>query len=132
VHVDGGARGNPGAAAAACVISSPGGEVLGEHARLLGSTTNNVAEYRALLLGIEQARALGATELEIVGDSELIARQLTGAYKVRHAAMRELHGEAMSALRGLERWSIRTVPRTENARADALVNAALDRPAVAD
>jgi len=127
VHVDGGARGNPGPAAAACVISSPGGELLGEHVQLLGSATNNVAEYRALLLGLERARGLGATEVEVVGDSELIAKQVSGAYKVRHQAMRSLHGEAMAALQAFDSWSIRTVPRTQNAHADALLNAALDR-----
>jgi ribonuclease HI len=127
VNVDGGARGNPGPAAAACVVSTPEGEVLGEHAELLGEATNNVAEYRALLLGLEQARALGAREVEVVGDSELIAKQVNGVCKVKHPAMQPLHGAAMEALRGFERWSIRTVPREQNAAADALVNAALDR-----
>jgi ribonuclease HI len=127
VHVDGGARGNPGPAAAASVVSDPTGEVLDEHARLLGEVTNNVAEYRALLLGLERARALGATEVEVVNDSELIAKQVQGAYKVKHAAMRPLHLEAMAALRQFERWSIRSVPRAQNAHADALVNAALDQ-----
>jgi len=126
VHVDGGARGNPGPAAAACVITTPGGELRGEHTQLLGATTNNVAEYRALLLGLRHARELGATEVEVVGDSELIAKQVQGVYKVKHAAMRPLHAEAMGALAGFERWSIRTVPRAQNAEADALVNAALD------
>jgi ribonuclease HI len=127
VHVDGGARGNPGPAAAACVISSPKGEVLGEQARLLGSVTNNVAEYRALLLGLEKARELGASEVEVIGDSELIAKQVRGVYKVKHAAMKPLHSEALAALKQFERWSIRTVPRAQNADADALVNAALDQ-----
>ena len=127
VHVDGGARGNPGPAAAACVITSPTGEVLGEHAQLLGSVTNNVAEYRALLLGLERARELGASEIEVVGDSELIAKQVLGIYKVKHEAMKPLHREALAALKGFERSSIRTVPRAQNAHADALVNAALDQ-----
>ena len=83
VHVDGGARGNPGPAAAACVISSPAGEIVDEQAQLLGTATNNVAEYRALLLGLARARELGATEVELVGDSELIAKQVQGVYKVR-------------------------------------------------
>jgi len=131
VHIDGGARGNPGPAAAAAVVSSPAGELLDEHARLLGTATNNVAEYRALLLGIERALALGASEVELVGDSELIAKQVSGIYKVKHAAMRPLHADAMQALRGFERWSIRTVPRAQNADADALVNAALDQAAAA-
>jgi ribonuclease HI len=127
VHVDGGARGNPGPAAAACVISSPEGEVLGEHAQLLGPVTNNVAEYRALLLGLAQARELGASEVEVIGDSELIANQVRGIYKVKHVAMKPLHREALAALKNFERWSIRTVPRAQNAHADALVNAALDQ-----
>jgi len=127
VHVDGGARGNPGPAAAASVITSPGGELLDEHAQQIGTATNNVAEYRALLLGLERARELGASEVEVVGDSELIAKQVQGVYKVKHEAMRPLHRQAMAALAGFERWSIRTVPREQNAHADALVNAALDR-----
>ncbi len=127
VHVDGGARGNPGPAAAACVIASPAGEVLGEHTQLLGTATNNVAEYRALLLGLERARELGASEVEVVGDSELIAKQVEGLYKVKHHAMKPLYEEAMAALRGFASWSIRTVPRAQNFRADELVNAALDR-----
>jgi len=125
-YVDGGARGNPGPAAAASVLCSADGEVLAEASELLGETTNNVAEYRALLLGIERARALGATELRIVNDSELVARQLTGEYKVKHEAMRQLHSLAIQALEPFERWSIESVPRAQNAHADALVNAALD------
>jgi ribonuclease HI len=131
VHVDGGARGNPGPAAAACVITSPAGELLAEHAELLGTATNNVAEYRALLLGLAKARELGASAVEVVGDSELIAKQVKGVYKVKHAAMRPLYLEAMQALRGFQSWSIRTVPRAQNADADALVNAALDQAAAA-
>jgi ribonuclease HI len=126
VHVDGGARGNPGPAAAACVVSSPDGGVLAERSELLGRATNNVAEYRALLLGLECARELGATEVEVVGDSELIAKQVQGLYKVKHEAMRPLHRQALDSLARFDRWSIRTVPRARNARADALVNAALD------
>lgn len=126
VHVDGGARGNPGPAAAAAVLSSPDGEVLDRAHELLGEATNNVAEYRGLLLGLRRARELGATEVDVVNDSELVARQVTGAYRVKHAAMRPLHAEALRALGGFERWSIRSVPRAQNAEADALVNAALD------
>jgi ribonuclease HI len=126
VHVDGGARGNPGPAAAAAVVSDPAGAVLDEAHEFLGVATNNVAEYRGVLLGHQRARELGATEVEIVNDSELVARQLTGQYKVKHAGMRPLHQEATAALRGFEHWSIRSVPRDENADADALVNQALD------
>lgn len=126
VHVDGGSRGNPGPAAAAAVISTPAGEVLDEASELLGVTTNNVAEYRGVLLGLARARELGAREVEVVNDSELVAKQISGEYKVKHAAMRPLYLEAMKALRGFERWRIRSVPRAQNAEADALVNAALD------
>jgi ribonuclease HI len=127
VHVDGGARGNPGPAAAACVISDPAGETLLERAELIGRATNNVAEYRALLLGLATARELGAEEVEVIGDSELIAKQVQGLYKVKHEAMKPLYLDAMKALRGFTSWSIRTVPRAQNKRADALVNEALDR-----
>jgi ribonuclease HI len=126
VHVDGGARGNPGPAAAACVVSDTDGNVLLEDAQLLGSVTNNVAEYRALLLGLARAAELGADEVEVIGDSELIVKQVQGVYKVRHAAMRPLHAEALQELRRFSSWSIRSVPRAQNAQADALVNAALD------
>jgi ribonuclease HI len=129
VHVDGGARGNPGPAAAASVIGSPQGDLLAEDVQLLGPATNNVAEYRALLLGLARARELGASEVEVVGDSELIAKQVSGEYKVRHETMRMLHRAAMAALNEFEAWSVRVVPREQNAHADALVNSALDRAA---
>jgi ribonuclease HI len=126
VHVDGGARGNPGPAAIGVVISTPDGEMLDELGERIGVATNNVAEYRALLKGLERARALGAAELEIVNDSELVARQLTGAYKVKHPGMKPLHAQAIAALREFDSWRIRSVPRAQNARADELVNEALD------
>jgi ribonuclease HI len=126
VHVDGGSRGNPGPAAAAAVLSTPDGDVVDEAAVTLGTVTNNVAEYRGLLLGLERAAAFGATEVEVINDSELIAHQVTGRYKVKHPDMKPLHAEALRALGGFERWSIRPVPRAQNADADALVNQALD------
>ena len=126
VHVDGGARGNPGPAAIGVVVSEAQGTVLDEVAEPIGVATNNVAEYRAVLRGLERAASLGAREVEIINDSELVARQLTGAYKVKHPAMKPLYQETMAALQGFDRWRIRSVPRAENARADALVNAALD------
>ena len=129
VHVDGGARGNPGPAAAAAVVSTPDGEVVAERHELLGETTNNVAEYRGLLLGLRLARELGATEVEVVNDSELVAKQVNGEYKVKHAAMKPLHAEALDALQQFDRFTIRSVPRAQNADADALVNQALDAAA---
>jgi ribonuclease HI len=126
VNVDGGSRGNPGPAAVGVVVQDGDGEVLEEVAERIGRATNNVAEYRALLLGIERARELGASELELIGDSELIVRQVKGEYKVKDAALRELHAEATRALEGFEEWSIRHVPRERNSEADSLVNRALD------
>lgn len=126
VHVDGGSRGNPGPAAAAAVVSTPDGEVLDEASVLLGRATNNVAEYRGLLLGLERARALGATDVEVRNDSELVAHQVNGRYKVKHADMKPLHAQALAALAGFERGSLQAVPRAQNADADRLVNRALD------
>lgn len=126
VHVDGGARGNPGPAAIGVVVSDAEGEVVEEVAERIGEATNNVAEYRALLRGIERATALGASELELVNDSELVARQVLGEYRVKQAHLRPLHAEAVAALGAFARWTVRSVPRARNARADALVNAALD------
>jgi ribonuclease HI len=126
VHVDGGARGNPGPAAAAAVVSAPDGTVLDEASELLGATTNNVAEYRGLLLGLQRAKALGADEVEVINDSELVAHQVNGRYKVKHPDMIALHREAKAALDGFARWSMRPVKRRDNAAADALVNQALD------
>jgi ribonuclease HI len=127
--VDGGARGNPGPAAAAAVASTPDGEAVGERSAYIGEATNNVAEYRALLLGLELARELGAREVEVVNDSELVARQVGGEYKVKHAGLRPLHREAMQALRSFDRWSVRSVKREGNVRADELVNETLDAAA---
>jgi ribonuclease HI len=126
IHVDGGSRGNPGPAAGAAIVSTPTGEQLDAASELLGVVTNNVAEYRGLLLGLARARELGATDVDVVNDSELVAKQLTGAYKVKHPDMRPLYLQAQQALRAFEHWSIRSVPRAQNARADALVNEALD------
>ena len=125
-HVDGGARGNPGPAAIGVVLRTEAGEVVEELAERIGVATNNVAEYQALLRGVRAASARGATELEVVNDSELVAKQINGTYKVKHPAMRPLHVEAMEALRAIPRWRVRSVPRAENADADALVNQALD------
>jgi ribonuclease HI len=126
VHVDGGARGNPGPAAIGAVVATTDGEVLEEASERIGDATNNVAEYKALLLGLERARALGANEVDVINDSELVARQVGGVYKVKHAGLRPLYDQAMEALKGFDRWSLKSVPRAQNAHADALVNQALD------
>jgi len=110
----------------AAVASGPDGGVLAERNSYIGQATNNIAEYRAVLLGLELARELGASEVEVVNDSELVARQIGGEYKVKHPALRPLFVEAMQGLRGFERWAVRPVRREGNARADELVNEALD------
>jgi ribonuclease HI len=126
INVDGGARGNPGPAAIAAVVSTPEGEVLEQHGERIGGATNNVAEYRALLLGLERARSRGAKEVELIGDSELVVRQVRGEYKVKEEALRGLHAKVVKALAEFDRWSIRHVRREDNAEADRLVNVALD------
>ena len=127
VHVDGGARGNPGPAAVAAVAAEPGGAVLAERNAYIGEATNNVAEYRAVLLGLELAKDLGASSVEVVNDSELVARQVDGRYKVKNAGLKPLYLETMRALREFGAWSVRSVRRESNERADELVNQALDQ-----
>jgi ribonuclease HI len=129
VNVDGGSRGNPGPAAVAAVVTDPSGEELAERAETIGEATNNVAEYRALLLGIDLAKELGADEVEFVGDSMLIVEQVRGNWKVKQEHLRPLHTKVKDGLRELESWSIRHVKRGENERADELLNEALDRAA---
>jgi len=126
VNVDGGARGNPGPAAVAAVAVSADGEPLAERGEYIGEATNNVAEYRALLLGLMLARELGASDVEVVNDSELVARQIGGEYKVKHAGLKPLFLEAMRELREFDSWAVRPVRREQNTRADELVNEALD------
>ena len=126
VNVDGGSRGNPGPAAVGVVVATPEGELVAEVGETIGAVTNNVAEYRALLRGIELAREHGATGLEIYGDSELVVKQVRGEYRVKDAGLKPLHAEARAALAQVESWSFDHVRREDNARADELVNEALD------
>lgn len=130
VHVDGGSRGNPGPAAAGAVASNADGEVVGERGEMIGEATNNVAEYRAVLLGAALALELGATEIELINDSELIAYQLSGKYKVKHLDMKPLYAEAIAALGQFDSWSISCVRREQNEHADLLVNQTLDAGAL--
>ncbi len=126
VHVDGGARGNPGPAAIGVVVTAADGEVLAEVGETIGPATNNVAEYRALMRGIELAVEYGGDEVRFVGDSELIVKQVRGEYRVKDAGLKPLHAQVRSGLAGLASWSIAHVRREQNAGADALVNQALD------
>ena len=126
VASDGAARGNPGPAGAGAVLWDEQGRVLERLGKYLGRQTNNVAEYQALLLGVRRAQELGAEELEVVADSELMIRQLSGAYQVRAPALRELHSEALSLLKAFRKVKLVHVPRAENAEADAMSNRAID------
>ena len=126
VNVDGGSRGNPGPAGIAAVATDQSGEVLAERSETIGEATNNVAEYRALLIGIQLAQELGADDVEFVGDSKLIVEQVKGNWKVKQDHLRPLHTKVKDALRDIDSWSIRHVKRDDNARADELLNEALD------
>ena len=127
VEADGGSRGNPGPAAYGTVVrDAETGEVLFEEGRTIGVATNNVAEYRALLAGLEKAVEAGVSELEVVSDSELVVKQMTGEYRVKNAALRELSLEAARLARRLGRVRYTAVRREHNALADRLVNEALD------
>ena len=126
VNVDGGARGNPGPAAIGVVLRDGEGRIVEEVGETIGEATNNVAEYKALLRGIELAATQGASEVELIGDSELVVRQVEGRYKVKNAGIKPLHEEVKRALADFDSWSIRHVRRADNAEADRLVNQALD------
>ena len=127
LYIDGGARGNPGPAACAAVLqTADDGQTVLEQGEYLGETTNNVAEYRGLLLGLRMAAQLGADEIEIRSDSELLVRQLAGRYRVRSEALKALHAEALQAIRRFGGVEVRHVRREENAEADRLVNQTLN------
>ncbi len=126
LSTDGGARGNPGPAAYGYVLETEDGHVLDARGEAIGIATNNVAEYRALVAGLEKAVELGVDELEVISDSELLVKQMTGEYKVKNAALRELSLEAARLARNLRRVSYKAVRREHNELADRLVNEALD------
>jgi ribonuclease HI len=126
LSTDGGARGNPGPAAYGYVLEAEDGHVLDARGEAIGTATNNVAEYRALIAGLERAVELGVTEVEVVSDSELLVKQMTGEYRVKNAALRELSLTAAGLARKLDAVSYRAVRREHNELADRLVNEALD------
>jgi ribonuclease HI len=123
---DGGARGNPGPAAYGYVLEADDGTVLAAHGEAIGEATNNVAEYRALVAGLEKAQELGVDELEVVSDSELLVKQMRGEYKVKNEALRELSLQASGLARQLGAVTYTAVRREHNELADQLVNEALD------
>jgi ribonuclease HI len=126
LRTDGGARGNPGPAGAGFVLVGPDGIIVAEAGRYIGETTNNVAEYEALLWGLETAADAGVTALDVFCDSELVVKQMTGAYRVKHENMKPLFARATGLVRRVGAVRFHHVPRCENAAADAMVNAAID------
>lgn len=126
LSTDGGARGNPGPAAFGYVLETDDGTVLAAHGEAIGVATNNVAEYRALVAGLEKAAELGVDELEVVSDSELLVKQMRGEYRVKNAALAELNDAAVRLAKRIGRVTYRAVRREHNELADRLVNEALD------
>jgi ribonuclease HI len=129
LFADGGSRGNPGPAASGAVIVDGSGKVIAEAGQFLGIATNNVAEWTALLIGLEAAVKHGIRRLAVRMDSELVVKQVRGEYRVKHAALQPLHRKATALMRGFEYIDIRHVPRKLHKLADGLVNAVLDREA---
>ena len=127
VRFDGGSRGNPGPAAAGVVLEADDGTPLRAFGRFLGTTTNNVAEYRGLIAGLEAARELGARHVRVLGDSELVIRQVLGQYKVRHEALKPLHAKVLSLLQQFPRAEVAHNRRSHNELADKLANLAMDK-----
>ena len=126
LFTDGAARGNPGPAGAGAVIISAEGHVVAKIGKYLGETTNNVAEYTGLILGLKRAKAMGLRELEVLADSELVVKQLTGEYQVKADHLRPLHDEAKALMKGFDVIDLRYIPREENEAADEMSNRAID------
>jgi ribonuclease HI len=129
LSTDGGARGNPGPAAYAYVLEADDGTVLAAHGEAIGVATNNVAEYSALVAGLEKAIELGVTDLEVISDSELMVKQMRGEYRVKNEALRDLSVRASQLAREVGSVSYKAVRREQNKLADQLVNEALDAEA---
>jgi dinuclear metal center YbgI/SA1388 family protein len=126
IWIDGGSRGNPGPSAIGVVLEDAEGTVLDTLSRAIGTTTNNVAEYRALLAGLDMAARIGARKVEVMSDSELLVKQMRGEYKVKNEGLKPLHAEARQQADGFSHFAIRHIDREQNTRADGLVNRALD------
>jgi ribonuclease HI len=126
IYTDGAARGNPGPAAIGVVIKDEKGNTAATISQCLGATTNNQAEYRALIAGLEKAISLGARQVSVKSDSELLVKQINGLYKIKNVGLRPLYQEAVRLAGGLESFTINYIPRAQNSAADALANRALD------
>ncbi len=128
IHTDGAARGNPGPAGAGAILRDVDGSTASEIATFLGIRTNNYAEWTAVELALEEALALGATQVDLRMDSELVARQISGRYRVKHPDLKPIHARVMGLLGRLERYTVGHVPRALNKDADRLSNVAIDGP----
>jgi ribonuclease HI/probable phosphoglycerate mutase len=126
LFTDGACRGNPGQGGAGAVLVSGDGQVISTAKKYLGHCTNNIAEYRALILGLEAALKQGCRSISIFMDSELLVRQLQGVYRVKNPALQPLMTEVKSLLARFDAWEVEHVPRRENALADGLANEAID------
>lgn len=126
IYTDGGSRGNPGPAASGAVVKSQSGETLAELSKYLGVTTNNQAEYGAIILGLKKAVELGATQVDLLMDSELAVKQLKGEYRVKNPEIARRFLEVKNLLTRFDRFSVAHIRRELNAQADALVNKCLD------
>ncbi|HET7646029.1 MAG TPA: ribonuclease HI family protein, partial [Candidatus Limnocylindria bacterium] len=126
IHTDGAARGNPGPAGAGAILRDADGAVVAEIAQPLGRATNNVAEWTAVRLALEEASRLGASHVDLRMDSELVARQITGIYRVKHPDLKPIHAEVMQLLSSFDGYTVGHVPRALNKDADRLSNVAID------
>lgn len=126
LFTDGACRGNPGCGGAGAVLMAEDGQVVATAKRFLGHCTNNIAEYRALILGLEEAIKIGCTSISIFMDSELLVRQLQGVYRVKNPALVPLMGDVRALLARFDSWKVGHVPRSENALADRMANEAID------
>jgi len=127
IYTDGGARGNPGPAGMAVVIYDENGKLIGQHSKFIGRATNNQAEYKALIFGLEKAKNLRAKEIRCFLDSELIARQLTGQYRVKDKGLKPLFAQILKLTNNFDSVTFRHIPREENKLADKLVNLAINK-----
>jgi ribonuclease HI len=125
LYVDGSCKGNPGEGGAGVIIKNREGMILSQIKRYLGAVTNNIAEYRALILGLQEAKKLGSVEVEIYVDSELMANQINGVYRVRDVKLKTLEEEVRELLQHFDRWTIRYIPREKNQEADRLAREAV-------
>ncbi len=126
VYTDGASRGNPGPAAIGAVIKDGQGRVLGKISRRIGRTTNNQAEYQAVIAALEEATRLGAARVEVKSDSELVVNQINGRYRVKNPALKPLHQRVRELQSLFQSFAIASIPRRQNTEADRLSNAALD------